>query len=96
MSKLLKEVFDRSGKEFEMKPILATKEDIKKRNNQIKIPRLDAMGEEDDRRKENDREFEAARVGNIENQKKPKDTRPENNMPINTYNISGKYKKRCE
>lgn len=73
MSKLLKEVFDRSGKELQMKPILATKED--------------------DRREENDREFEAARVGNIENQKKPEDTRPENDMPIDTYNISGNTKK---
>ena len=43
MSKLLKEVFDRSGKVKQMKPILATKEDIEKRNNQIKIPRLDAQ-----------------------------------------------------
>lgn len=93
MSKLLKEVFDRSGKEFEMKPILATKEDIKKRNNQVRFARLDAMSEEDDRREENDREFEAARVGNIENQKKPKDTKPENDMPIDTYNISGNTKK---
>ena len=93
MSKLLKEVFDRNGRELQMKPILATKEDIEKRNNQIKISRLDAMDEENDRREENDREFEAARVGNIENQNKPKDTRPENNMPIDTYNISGNTKK---
>lgn len=93
MSKLLKEVFDRNGKEFQMKPILATKEDIEKRNNQIKIPRLDAMAEEDDRREENDREFEAARVGNIENQNKPKDTNPGIDMPVTTYNISGNTKK---
>ena len=53
MSKLLKEVFDRSGKEFQMKPILATKEDIKKPNNQTKISRLDSMGGEDDRCEEN-------------------------------------------
>ena len=93
MSKLLKEVFDRNGKELQMKPILATKEDIEKRNNQIKIPRLDAMAEEDDRREENDREFEAARVGNIENQNKPKDTNPGIVMPVTTYNISGNTKK---
>lgn len=93
MSKLLKEIFDRNGKELQMKPILATKEDIEKRNNQIKIPRLDAMAEEDDRREENEREFEAARVGNIENQNKPKDTNPGIDMPVTTYNISGNTKK---